>query len=112
LQWSKLTSGLLSHLSKGSIAIGDKRYISRKFEEFLKKLNIKLSPIFKKSMQNDDNYLTKRKTRKVVETAFSMITANFGKVIKTTSIGGFFTKFKLFLISYSIDCFLKLDEEK
>ena len=95
-----------------SIVIGDKGYISSKLEEFLKKLNIKLSPIFKKHMQNDDNYFTKRKIRKGVETAFSMITAKFGKVIKATSIGGFLTKLKLFLVAYSIDCFLKLDEEK
>ncbi|WP_342707880.1 transposase [Hydrogenimonas thermophila] len=104
--------GLLSHLPKGSIAIGDKRYISSKLEEFLKKLNIKLSPIFKKRMQNDDDYFIKRKIRKGVETAFSMITAKFGKVIKATSIGGFLTKLKLFLVAYSINCFLKLDEEK
>ena len=103
---------LLSHLPEGSIAIGDKGYISSKLEEFLKKLNIKLSPIFKKSMQNDDDYFIKRKIRKGVETAFSMITAKFGKVIKATSIGGFLTKLKLFLVAYSIDCFLKLDEEK
>ena len=104
--------GILSHLPKDSIAIGDKGYISSKLEEFLKKLNIKLSPIFKKSMQNDDDYFIKLKIRKGVETAFSMITAKFGKVIKATSIGGFLTKLKLFLVAYSIDCFLKLDEEK
>jgi len=104
--------GLLSHLPKISIAIGDKGYISSKLEEFLSKLDIKLSPIFKKNMQNDDDYFIKRKIRKGVETAFSMITAKFGKVIKATSIGGFLTKLKLFLVAYSIDCFLKLDEEK
>lgn len=70
---------LLSQLPEGSIAIGDKGYISNKLEEFLKKLNIKLSPIFKKSMQNDDDYFIKRKIRKGVETAFSMIVAKFGK---------------------------------
>ena len=45
---------LLSRLLKNLIVIGDKGYISSKLEEFLKKLDIKLSPIFKKSMQNDD----------------------------------------------------------
>ncbi len=55
-------------------------------------------------MKNDDEYYLKRKIRKSVETAFSMITAKFGKVIKATSI----TKLKLFLVSYGIDCFLKL----
>lgn len=48
-------------------------------------------------MQNDDDYFIKRKIRKGVETAFSMITAKFGKVIKATSIGGFLTKLNSFL---------------
>jgi len=65
----------------GELFVKLKGYISSKLEEFLKKLNIKLSPIFKKSMQ---------------------------KVIKATSIGGFLTKLKLFLVAYSINCFLKL----
>jgi hypothetical protein len=46
-----------------------------------------------------------------VETAFSVITAKFGKVIKATSIGGFLTKLKLFILGYSIDMFLKLPKE-
>jgi len=50
----------------------------------------------------------KRKLRKSIETAFSMITAKFGKVIKATSINGFLTKLKLFIAAYSIDCFFKL----
>jgi len=36
-------------------------------------------------MKNDDEYYLKRKIRKSVETAFSMIMAKFGKVIKATS---------------------------
>ena len=54
----------------------------------------------------------KRKIRKGIETAFSVITDKFGKVIKATSIGGFLTKLKLFLLSYSIDCFVKLDKKQ
>ncbi|MFW9626262.1 MAG: hypothetical protein ACMV1K_05930, partial [Sulfurospirillum sp.] len=50
--------------------------------------------------------------RKSIETAFSMITAKFGKVIKATSINGFLTKLKLFITAYSIDCFFKLPKEK
>ena len=50
--------------------------------------------------------------RKSIETAFSMITAKFGKVIKATSIHGFLTKLKLFIAAYSIDCFFKLPIEK
>ena len=102
----------LPNLPKNSIAIGDKGYVSSRLESFLKDCGIILAPIFKKNMQNDDEYFTKRKIRKSVETAFSMITAKFGKVIKATSMKGFITKLKLFLVSYSIDCFLKLDEDK
>ena len=38
--------------------------------------------------------------------------SKFGKVIKATSIGGFLTKLKLFILTYSFDCFLKLDKDK
>lgn len=103
---------ILPHLPKDSIAIGDKGYISNKLVQFLECIDIKLSPIFKKNMGNDPDYFTKRKIRKGVETVFSVITAKFGKVIKATSIGGFLTKLKLFLVAYSIDCFIKLDEDK
>jgi hypothetical protein len=41
-----------------------------------------------------------------------VITDKFGKVIKATSIGSFLTKLKLFLLSYSIDCFVKLDKKQ
>jgi len=63
-------------------------------------------------MQIDDDCFIKRKIKKSIETAFFIITAKFSKVIKVTSIGDFLTKLKLFFISYSIDCFLKLDEKK
>jgi len=103
---------LLPYLSRGSIVIGDKGYVSGKLENFLKNLDITLSPIFRNNMQKDSRYAIKRKIRKGVETAFSMITAKFGKVIKATSIGGFLTKLKLFILAYSIDCFLKLNKQK
>jgi hypothetical protein len=60
-------------------------------------------------MKKDKEYFLKRKIRKGVETAFSVITSKFGKVIKAISLKGFFTKLKLFIFSYSFDCFLKLD---
>jgi hypothetical protein len=63
-------------------------------------------------MNKDNEYFIKRKIRKGIETAFSVITDKFGKVIKATSIRGFLTKFKLFLLSYSIDCFVKLDKKQ
>lgn len=87
-------------------------YVSSKLEAFLKRFEITLSPIARHNMQkeNKKDYLIKRRIRKGVETAFSMITAKFGKVIKATSIGGFLTKLKLFLTAYSIDCFLKLSD--
>jgi hypothetical protein len=57
------------------------------------------------------NHRVKRKIRKGVETAFSVITAKFGKVIRATSIRGFFVKLKLFILAYSIDKFFKLSKE-
>jgi hypothetical protein len=61
-------------------------------------------------MKKDKEYLIKRKIRKEIETAFSIITSKFGKVIKATSIKGFLIKLKLFILSYSINCFLKLND--
>lgn len=103
---------LLPQLPTSSLTIGDKGYVSQKLSAFLKAFGIELSPLWRKNMKTDKDYFIKRKIRKGVETAFSMITAKFGKVIKATSIGGFLTKLKLFLTAYSIDCFLKLGEEK
>ena len=57
-------------------------------------------------------YKVKRKIRKGVETAFSVITAKFGKVIKVTSIWGFLVKLKLFILTYSIDKFLQLSKSQ
>jgi len=103
---------LLPQLPISSLTIGDKGYVSQKLSTFLQSFGIELSPLWRKNMKTDKDYFIKRKIRKGVETAFSMITAKFGKVIKATSIGGFLTKLKLFLTAYSIDCFLKLGEEK
>jgi hypothetical protein len=103
---------LLPQLPAPSLTIGDKGYVSQKLSEFLKPFGIELSPIGRRNMKKDKDYFMKRKIRKGVETAFSVITAKFGKVIKATSIGGFLTKLKLFLTAYSIDCFLKLGKDK
>ena len=59
------------------------------------------------TIKNDNEYFTKRKIRKKVETTFSIVTSKFGKYIRATSISGFLTKLKLFLLSYSLDCFYK-----
>ena len=84
----------MHYLPQKSITIGDKGYVSSKLEAFLKRFDIVLSPIARNNMQqeNKEEYFTKRRIRKGVETAFSMITAKFGKVIKATTIGGFLTK--------------------
>ena len=104
----------MHHLPKESITIGDKGYVSSKLEAFLKQFEIVLSPIGRNNMQqeNKEEYFTKRRIRKGVETAFSMITAKFGKVIKATTIGGFLTKLRLFITAYAINCFLKLGDDK
>ncbi|CAA6801080.1 MAG: Transposase, IS4, partial [uncultured Sulfurovum sp.] len=59
----------------------------------------------------DPAHKLKRKIRKGVETAFSVITSKFGKVIKATSIRGFLVKLKLFILAYSVDMFFKLSKE-
>lgn len=104
----------MQHLPRESIAIGDKGYVSSKLEAFLKRFDICLSPVGRNNMQkeNTEDYFTKRKIRKGVETAFSMITAKFGKVIKATTIDGFLTKLRLFITAYAINCFLKLGDDK
>lgn len=104
--------GFLTNLPEGAIVIGDKGYLSNSLESFLRQFGVKLDAIFKKNMGKDNDYFIKRKIRKGVETAFSVITSKFGKMIKATSIGGFLVKLKLFILAYSIDCFLKLDEGK
>ena len=104
--------GILSSLPHKATAIGDKGYVSSKLESFLLKLGINLSPIYRQNMKTDPDYYAKRRIRKGVETAFSVITAKFGKVIKATSIGGFLIKLKLFIVAYSIDMFFKLDRSK
>ena len=61
-------------------------------------------------MKQDQAHKAKRKIRKGVETAFSVITAKFGKVIRATSIRGFLVKLKLFILAYSIDKFFMLSK--
>jgi hypothetical protein len=48
---------------------------------------------------------------KDVETAFSVITLKFAKVIRATSIKGFLVKLKLFILTYSIDKFFKVSSK-
>jgi len=62
-------------------------------------------------MKKDKEYSVKRKIRKGIETAFSVITEKFGKHIRATSLKGFFTKLKLSILSYSFDCFFKLSDK-
>lgn len=104
---------LIPKLPLGSTGIGDKGYVSEKLEHFAHNAGIHFSPLYRNNQnKNDTDYWTKRKLRKSIETAFSMITAKFGKVIKATSINGFLTKLKLFIAAYSIDCFFKLPSSK
>ena len=102
----------LHNLPQNSIVIGDKGYISSKLDAFLANFGIELSALKRKNMAIDPNHKVKRKIRKGVETAFSVITAKFGKVIRATSIKGFLVKLKLFILAYSIDKFFKLSSEK
>ena len=91
---------------------GDKGYISKTLKCFLEKFQINLNALHRLNMNKDKGYFIKRKFRKKVETTFSIITGRFGNVIKATSIDGFLTKLKLFITAYSMDCFIKLSNEK
>lgn len=102
----------LPAMKESSIVIGDKGYVSKKLESFLSRFGVSMNAIQRSNMGKDNDYFTKRKLRKKVETVFSIITGRFGHVIKATSIDGFLTKLKLFITAYSIDCFLKLSDEK
>jgi len=97
----------LPNLPQNSIVIGDKGYVSNPLETFLAGFGIQLSPLHRKNMPKDNEHGLKRKIRKGVETAFSVITSKFGKVIKATSIGGFLVKLKLFILAYSLDMLFK-----
>ena len=108
----KASYKFLPSLPKNSIVIGDKGYVSNELKNFLNNFGIDISPIFKKNMKKDTEYLIKRKIRKGIETAFSVITEKFGKHIKATSLKGFFIKLKLSILSYSFDCFLKLNDKQ
>jgi len=102
----------LPTLPKNSIVIGDKGYISGKLERFLAQFGIEISALKRKNMKKDPTHKIKRKIRKGVETAFSVITSKFGKVIKATSIRGFLVKLKLFILAYSIDKFFMLSKSQ
>lgn len=101
----------LPALKFNSTVIGDKGYVSKKLSTFLTKFGVNLNAIQRSNMGEDKDYFTKRKLRKKIETAFSIITGRFGNVIKATSIDGFLTKLKLFITAYSMDCFLKLSDK-
>ena len=103
----KASYNFLPNLPKNSILIGDKAYISKDLKSLLADLGITLSALNRKNMKKDPEHKIKRKLRKGVETAFSIITAKFGKYIRATSICGFLVKLKLFILAYSIDMFFK-----
>jgi len=80
----------IQNLPKGSIVIGNKGYISSKLESFLASFGIELSSLKRKNITTNPNHKIKGKIRKGVETAFFVITTKFGKVIRATSIRGFY----------------------
>jgi hypothetical protein len=109
----KVAYKLIPRLPPNSTGIGDKGYVSSKLEHLAQCFGVNFSPIYRNNQnKNDTEHWIKQKLRKSIETAFSMITAKFGKVIKATSINGFLTKLKLLITAYSIDCFFKLPKEK
>ncbi len=102
----------LPAMKANTTVIGDKGYISKKLKAFLHTFGINLNAIQRSNMGVDKDYFIKCKLRKKIETVFSIITGRFGNTIKATSIDGFLTKLKLFIMAYSMNCFLKLSDEQ
>jgi hypothetical protein len=98
-------------LPDGSIIYADKAYNDYEIEDLLKEVNhIELTPMRKK---NSKRLLPPAVTfvqsyyRKMVETAGSLIEQLLPKSIHAVTSRGFELKVALFVIAYSLDCYLK-----
>jgi hypothetical protein len=99
-------------LPDGSIIYADKAYNDYEIEDLLKEVDhIELRPMRKKNSKRPfppyvcfmQNYY-----RKIVETAGSLIEQLLPKSIHAVTSQGFELKVALFVIAYSLDCYLKL----
>ncbi len=99
-------------LPDGSIIYADKAYNDYEIEDLLKEVDhIKLLPMRKKNSKRAlPPYITfvQNYHRKMVETAGSLIEQLLPKSIHAVTSQGFELKVALFVIAYSLDCYLKL----
>ncbi len=99
-------------LPDGSIIYADKAYNDYEIEDLLKEVDhIQLIPLRKKNTKRTlPPYVTfvQNYHRKMVETAGSLIEQLLPKSIHAVTSQGFELKVALFVIAYSLDCYLKL----
>lgn len=99
-------------LPDGSVIYADKAYNDYEIEDLLNELDdIKLIPMRKKNSKRalpQSVCFVQNYHRKIVETAGSLIEQLLPKSIHAVTSQGFELKVALFVIAYSLDCYLKL----
>lgn len=99
-------------LPDGSIIYADKAYNDYEIEDLLQELDhIQLIPMRKKNSKRalpPEISFVQHYHRKMVETAGSLMAQRFPKSIHAVTSQGFELKVALFVIAYSLDCYLKL----
>lgn len=94
-------------LPAGSTILGDKAFNVYEIEDDLASIGIELAPLrkqnSKRALPSYETYL-RELHRKYIETAGSLITKRFPKVIHAVTPAGFELKLVLFLLAYSVDC--------
>jgi hypothetical protein len=95
-------------LPAGSEIHGDSAYNCYHIEDALEMVdNVNLDPIRKKNLSryDSDRYVRdyKRRIRKIIENAFSQITAWFPKTIHAVTLDGFLLKVFSFIFAFTID---------
>lgn len=95
-------------LPKKATIFADKAYNDYKFEDRLKKLGISWKPIRKKKSKRPFGPKTMKrqsKTRKIIETTFSLIHQMLPAAIHAVTSRGFETKVKLFVLAFAMRVF-------
>lgn len=89
-------------IQKKSTVHADKGYTDYAFEDYLDlQKNINFAAIRKKNSRRKSRGVCK-KTRKIIETAFSLITMNFPKKIHAVTAQGFELKVVMFIFAYAM----------
>ncbi len=96
---------------EGKILYGDRAYNDYFAEDALKEYdNVKLEVIRKKNSKRFDYYKQRLVAyfRKTVETVGNILTTNFPTKIHTITLDGFIRKIHYFVLSFNINCLIKL----